>query len=326
MTGVIVDVATYRKGHRESCADWSDELAVRREQCEGFIWIGLKDPSPEEFEHVQTELGLHPLAVEDAIKGHQRPKLEQFGTSVFVVLKTLRYIEATSDVETGEIMIFLGDRFVVTVRRGELNPLAEVRRRLEHDPKLLAHGPAVVLHAVMDSVVDTYIEIDAELQRDLDELEIEVFSGNRSRDARTIYALKREVTEFRRAATPLVDPAHRLWEKEVAFIPRETRPWFRDVADHVLRVTEHVDGYDRLLTDILSAHLAQVSVRQNEDMRKISAWVAMAAFSTMIAGVYGMNFDNMPELHWRYGYFVVLAVMAAGCLALYRAFKRSGWL
>ena len=326
MTDVIVDVASYRQGRRESCVDWSDELAVRREQAEGFIWLGLKDPSPVEFERVQTELGLHPLAVEDAVKGHQRPKLEQYGTSVFVVLKTLRYIEATSDVETGEIMVFLGDRFVVTVRRGELNPLAEVRRRLEKDPSLLAHGPAVVLHAVMDRVVDTYIEIDAELQRDLDELEIDVFSGDRRRDARTIYALKREVTEFRRAATPLVAPSHRLWESEVAFIPRETRPWFRDVADHVLRVTEHVDGYDRLLTDILAAHLAQVSVRQNEDMRKISAWVAIAALPTMVAGIYGMNFDTMPELHWRYGYFAVLAVLTAGCLGLFRAFKRSGWL
>ncbi|HZI97242.1 MAG TPA: magnesium/cobalt transporter CorA [Actinomycetales bacterium] len=323
---MIVDVATYTGGRRYGCSDFSTELATRRDAGEGFIWIGLKDPTSEEFARVRVELGLHHLAAEDAVKGHQRPKLEQYQHSLFVVLKTLRYIEATSDVETGEIMLFVGDRFVVTVRRGELHPLADVRRRLEEQPAMLAHGPAVVLHAVMDAVVDTYTAIDAELQADLDDIEIEVFAGDRRADAARIYALKREVLEFRRAAGPLVEPARRLAEDELRFVPPETRPFFRDVHDHVLRVEEHVGSYDRLLSDVLSAHLAQVSVQQNSDMRRISAWVAIAAVPTMVAGIYGMNFDHMPELRWEYGYLAVLVVLAVACTGLYRAFKRSGWL
>ena len=323
---MIVDVATYTEGRRYACDDYSADLAARRGAGEGFIWIGLKDPTAEEFSRVQAALGLHPLAVEDAVKGHQRPKLEQYKHSLFAVLKTLRYIEATSDVETGEIMLFVGDCFVVTVRRGELNPLGDVRRRLEEQPGMLAHGPAVVLHSVMDSVVDTYTAIDVELQTDLDEIEIDVFAGDRQADAARIYALKREVLEFRRAAGPLVEPARRLAEEEVLCVPAETRPFFRDVHDHVLRVEEHVVTYDRLLTDALSAHLAQVSVQQNSDMRRISAWVAIAAVPTMVAGIYGMNFDHMPELRWQYGYLGVLVVLAVACGGLYRAFKRSGWL
>ncbi len=323
---VIVDVATYTHGRRLACGDYSDELAARRAAGEGFIWIGLKDPTAAEFEQVAAELGLHPLAVEDAVNGHQRPKLEQYRDSLFVVLKTLRYIEASSDVETGEIMLFLGDRFVVTVRQGELSPLRDVRRLLEEQPEMLAHGPAVVLHAVMDSVVDTYTDIDVELERDLDDIEIDVFAGDRHTDAARIYALKREVLEFRRAAGPLVEPARRLWEEDIRFVDGAAKPFFRDVHDHVLRVEEHVASYDRLLTDVLSAHLAQVSVQQNNDMRRISAWVAIAAVPTMVAGVYGMNFDYMPELGWRYGYFAVLGLLAVACGVLFRAFKRSGWL
>ena len=323
---MIVDVATYTQGQRYGCQDYATELAARREAGEGFIWIGLKDPTASEFAQVQRELGLHPLAVEDAVKGHQRPKIEQYKHSLFVVLKTLRYIEATSDVETGEIMLFVGDRFVVTVRRGELSPLADVRHRLEEKPQMLAHGPAVVLHAVMDAVVDTYTAIDLELEKDLDDIEIDVFAGDRHTDAARIYALKREVLEFRRAAWPLVEPARRLYEEEVHFVPAETRPFFRDVHDHVVRVEEHVETYDRLLTDVLSAHLAQVSVQQNNDMRRISAWVAIAAVPTMVAGIYGMNFDHMPELAWRYGYLAVMALLVVACGSLYRAFKRSGWL
>lgn len=323
---VIVDVAVYTQGRRYACGDYADELATRRAADEGFIWIGMKDPTAEEFEQVSAELGLHPLAVEDAVKGHQRPKLEQYKHSLFVVLKTLRYIEATSDVETGEIMLFLGDRFAVTVRRGDLNPLGDVRHRLEEQPDRLALGPAVVLHAVMDSVVDAYTAIDIELERDLDDIEIDVFAGDRHTDAARIYALKREVLEFRRAAGPLVEPARRLWEEEVRFVGTVARPFFRDVHDHIVRVEEHVETYDRLLTDVLSAHLAQVSVQQNNDMRRISAWVAIAAVPTMVAGIYGMNFDYIPELGWRYGYFAVLAFLAVSCGVLYRAFKRSGWL
>ena len=326
---MIVDQAIYREGRRSPCGDLSDELEALRAQPLGndFLWIGLKDPTDSEFDLVNDELRLHPLAVEDAVSGNQRPKVELYDNTIFVVLKTLRYIEATSDIETGEVMLFVGDRFVVTVRRGEANPLAGVRQHLESEPDVLRHGAISVVHAVMDSIVDNYTAVDAEVAKDLDEIETAVFSGSRDVDSTTIYKLKREVLEFRRAAVPLAAPLRMLHDGSRSPLPsKEIRLLFRDVADHLLKVIDHVESYDRLLTDILSAHLAQISVQQNNDMRKISAWVAIAAVPTMIAGIYGMNFDNIPELHLRFGYFGAVGVMALLCLGLYRAFRRSGWL
>jgi magnesium transporter len=321
-----MDQAVYRQGRRMPCSDLSDELAAVREAGHGWIWIGLKDPTDAEFDLVKDELQLHPLAVEDAVTGHQRPKLEVYDASLFVVVKPLRYIEATSDIETGEVMVFLGDRFVVTVRRGEAGPLAAVRRLIESDPVRLNLGPIAVLHGVMDAVVDNYDLIDKEIQDDMEALEAGVFADQRGSDAQEIYALKREVLEMRRAAQPLVEPVRRLSEDNVPHVPEVARPFFRDVGDHLLRSVDHIESYDRLLSDILSAHLAQVSVRQNDDMRKISAWVAIAAVPTMIAGIYGMNFTHMPELHLWWGYPAALALMATICAGLFRAFKRSGWL
>ncbi len=336
---MIVDQAIYRDGRRHGCGDLSDELEALRAGAagdDGFLWIGLKDPTAEEFDLVNEELHLHPLAVEDALTGNQRAKIEQYESSVFVVLKTLRYLDRTSDIETGEVMLFIGDRFVVTVRRGEGNPLAGVRHRLEDDAARLDLGASAVLHAVMDSVVDNYLAVDRELKIDLDQIEEQVFGATSQADANTIYRLKREVLEFRRASGPLA-------EALIAFMERgrgralnvDLQHLFRDVVDHLRQVNDHVESYDRLLTDVLGAHLAGVSVKQNEDMRKISAWVAIAAVPTMIAGIYGMNFEKMPELtasldiggtEYEYGYFVVLTVMATACLLLYRQFKRSGWL
>ena len=244
-----------------------------------------------------------------------------------MVLKTLRYVESTSDVETGEVMMFVGDRFVVTVRYGEASPLAGVRAKLEGNPDLLAHGEIAVLHAVTDAVVDNYVSIDGELEDDLEEIEQSVFAGANTVSSETIYRLKREVLEFKRAAAPLAAPLRMLHDGSRSPLPdKEVRLLLRDVADHLLRVIDHFESYDRLLTDILNAHLAQVSVQQNSDMRKISAWVAIAAVPTMLAGIYGMNFENMPELRWHYGYYAVLAVMVVVCAGLYRAFKKSGWL
>ncbi len=323
---VIVDVATYISGVRHPCEDFSIELAARRQADEGFIWIGMKEPTAQEFERVAAELGLHALAVEDAVAGHQRPKLELYKHSVFAVVKTLRYIEQTSDIETGEIMLFIGDRFVVTVRRGEASPLSDVRADLESHPEDLEHGPALVLYAVMDSVVDTYTDIESELQDDLDQIESDVFAGDRTTDAAIIYRLKREVQEFKRAALPLLEPARVLANQQVPFVSSSAQPFFRDIHDHLIRVVDIVEGYDRLLTDVLQAHLAKVSVQQNTDMRKISAWVAIVAVPTMIAGVYGMNFTYMPELEWRWGYPAALTLMVVSSLVLYRTFKRSGWL
>jgi magnesium transporter len=223
-------------------------------------------------------------------------------------------------------MVFLGDRFVVTVRRGEAGPLAAVRRQIESDPLKLNIGPVAVLHGVMDAVVDNYDLIDTEIQSDLDGLEAGVFAHERSSDAQEIYALKREVLEFRRAALPLIEPVQRLSEDTVPHVPEIAKPFFRDVADHLLRSVDHIESYDRLLSDILSAHLAQVSVRQNDDMRKISAWVAIAAVPTMIAGIYGMNFQHMPELRSPLGYPLVLAIMAAVDGYLFYRFRKARWL
>jgi magnesium transporter len=326
MRVVIVDQAVYRDGRRMPCADLSDELEVVRAAGSGFIWIGLKDPTDAEFDLVNDELKLHPLAVEDAVKGNQRPKLDVYGDTIFVSLKTLRYIEDTSDVETGEVMIFVGDRFVVSVRRGEANPLAGVRARLENAPENLAHGPIAVMYSVMDSIVDNYTLVDVELSEDLNLIETQVFSGVQGVDATDIYRLKREVLEVKRAALPLEVPLRRLRSEDMPGMHEEAKPFFGDISDHLLRVIDHVDSYDRLLTDVLHAHLAQVSVQQNEDMRRISAWVAMAAVPTMVAGIYGMNFKYMPELTYRPAYFIVLGGMGVVVAGLYRAFRRSGWL
>lgn len=326
---MIVDQAIYREGRRLPCGDLSEALEDLRggDDPHAFLWIGLKNPTDSEFDLVNDELKLHPLAVEDAVKGNQRPKVELYDNTIFVVMKTLRYIEETSDVETGEVMLFVGDRFVVTVRRGEANPLTGVRHALEGNADALRFGAIAVVHAVMDSLVDNYVSIDAELQKDLEDIEASVFTGANRVSSATIYRLKREVLEFRRAAVPLAAPLKMLHDGSRSPLPqKEVRLLFRDVADHLLRVIDHVESYDRLLTDILNAHLAQITVQQNSDMRKISAWVAIAAVPTMIAGIYGMNFENMPELKWHYGYFIVVGVMAVACLGLYRAFRRSGWL
>lgn len=337
MSAVIVDQAVYRDGKRRPCEDLSDELARIRadEDSSSFIWIGLKNPSDREFAVVNDELELHPLAVEDAIEGRQRGKIERYDGTMFAVLKTLRYIEATSDVETGEVMLFIGDRFVVTVRRGEASPLKDVRASLEADPDRLRLGAVSVLHAVLDAVVDQYVYVESEVQRDLEEIEEQVFADGGHVSSQDIYKLKREVLEFKRAVKPLEHPLSLLVGEQTPIKSREARLLLRDVADHLGQAIDNAESQDRLLSDILAAHLAQVGVQQNADMRKISAWVAIAAVPTMIAGVYGMNSEYMPELtasipwrgeHLRIGYFVVLAVMVLACWLLYRTFRRSGWL
>lgn len=334
MRSVIVDCAVYRHGHRtEGPEDLSDALDAARAGG-GFVWIGLHEPSEREFELVTQEFGLHPLAVEDALKAHQRPKLEVYDDSLFMVLKPVVYEPESDTVSAGEVMIFIGDAFVVTVRHGEGAPLAAVRHRLEEEPEMLGKGPTSVLYAISDAVVDHYLDVATELQTDLEELEAEVFQpdGGGSRNtASRIYTFKRQVLEFRRATGPLVPPLTRLagtgqFGGGVPFVDDKARPFFRDVNDHLARVNESVESLDRLVSDILNAHLAQMTVRQNDDMRKISAWAAMAAIPTMIAGIYGMNFDHMPELHWLWSYPVVIVVMAVLEVLLYRQFKRRGWL
>jgi magnesium transporter len=331
---VIVDCAIYRDGQRtEGPEDLSDALGEAR-TAGGFVWIGLHEPTEDEFDHVTREFGLHPLAVEDALKAHQRPKLEVYDDSLFVVLKPVAYEPQSDTVSSGEIMIFLGDSFVVTVRHGEGSPLKAVRRRLEQEPELLVKGPTAVLYAVADATVDHYLDVATELQTDLEGLEAEVFSpdgGGTRNTASRIYDFKRQVLEFRRATGPLAPPMSRLAGTAstgvtVPFVDDRARPFFRDVNDHLTRVNDSVENLDRLVSDILSAHLAQMSVRQNDDMRKISAWAAMAAIPTMLAGIYGMNFDHMPELRWVWSYPALLVLMAALEVMIFRLFKRRGWL
>ncbi|MCX5371036.1 magnesium/cobalt transporter CorA [Streptomyces sp. NBC_00015] len=331
---MIVDCAVYRDGHRtEGPEDFSDALAEAR-AAGGFVWIGLHEPTEKEFDHVTQEFGLHPLAVEDALNAHQRPKLEIYDDSLFLVFKPVVYEPESDSVSSGEVMVFLGDGFVVTVRHGEGAPLAAVRHRLEHEPQLLAKGPTAVVYAIADATVDHYLDVATELQTDLEELEAEVFSpdgGGSRHTASRIYRFKRQILEFRRATGPLGPPLTRLAGTSasgpgVPFVDERARPFFRDVSDHLTRVNESVEGLDRLVTDILSAHLAQMSVRQNDDMRKISAWAAMAAVPTMIAGIYGMNFEHMPELRWVWSYPAVIALMAGLEVLLYRLFKHRGWL
>ncbi|HEX5565405.1 MAG TPA: magnesium/cobalt transporter CorA [Streptomyces sp.] len=330
MTDVIVDCAIYRDGRRtEGSADTPGALRAARTSKDAFLWIGLHEPTEEEFGQVSAAFGLHPLAVEDALSAHQRPKLEVYEDSLFLVLKPVDYDDAAGTVDTGELMLFVGDSFVVSVRHGHANPLDQVRDRLEKDPAVLRHGPTAVLYAVSDAVVDHYMDVAAELQVDLDELEEEVFTPGGTDGgavAGRIYAFKRQILEFRRATGPLAEPMTRLAEARVPFVHDRSRPFFRDVSDHLARANDQVEALDRLLSDILSAHLAQIGVRQNDDMRKISAWAAMAAVPTMIAGIYGMNFHHMPELRQPWGYPAVLVLMAGAIAFLYRLFKRRGWL
>jgi magnesium transporter len=323
---VIVDCGLYRHGNRERQEFSLSEAYDLAGKDDSFVWIGLHDPTREEFDDVRKQFRLHELAVEDAVKAHQRPKLEVYDDSLFVVLKPAEYDDDREQISLGEIMLFIGERFVVSVRHGELSPLGTVRKRLESDPSLLRHGPIAVLYAVLDEVVDGYLPIVADIDRDVQEVEEEVFSVDGHHPTQRIYRLKRQVLGFHKATAGLKEPLDLLVRSRV---PLDTAPladYLRDVADHARLVDQHIDAFRDLLTSILHANLAQVGVRQNENMRRISAWVAIAAVPTMIAGIYGMNFEHMPELDRAWGYPMALVLMAVICGSLYRAFRRSGWL
>ena len=323
---MIVDSAVYENGRRRD-GDMGVHAAMEAcRQPHAFTWIGLYEPTEEEFESIRSEFDLHPLAVEDAIHAHQRPKLEVFGDMVFIVLKTARYVDPTEVITLGEILVFLGHDYILTVRHGEASELGAVRKQLEEQPELLQHGPGAVLHAIVDRVVDDYAPAIAGLGEDIDEVEDQVFSGSRNNAAERIYKLKREVLQFEHAVGPLVEPVDRLARGKYEVIHPEVRTYFRDVNDHLLRAHDQLESFRDLLTSILQANLTQVGVRQNEDMRKISAYVAMAAVPTLIAGIYGMNFDHMPELRWSFGYPGALIVMATIVSGLFWRFKRAGWL
>ncbi|MBK3564331.1 magnesium and cobalt transport protein CorA [Streptomyces sp. MBT62] len=330
----VVKCVTYQDGVRVPVGgDLVDAVERVRKKDDGFVWLGLHEPTNEEFAGIAELFNLHPLAVEDAIEAHQRPKVERYGETLFAVFKTVCYVEhekltATSEVvDTGEIMVFVGAEFVITVRHGRHGSLGPLREELESNPRQLAKGPAAVLHAIADHVVDDYLSVTDSVQADIDQVETDVFAENGARaDPGRIYQLKRELLELKRAVVPLSGPLEALSTRPMRVVGPEIQAYFRDVSDHLLRAKEQIASFDELLNSILQAHLAQVTVAQNEDMRKITAWAAVIAVPTMVCGVYGMNFDHMPELHWRFGYPLVLGVISVACLALYRGFRRNGWL
>jgi magnesium transporter len=322
----VVACVAYASGCRVgdvALEDISDALAKE----DRFVWIGLYEPDEPLLKQVQAEFGLHDLAVEDAHRAHQRPKLERYGDSLFIALRTAQPDRERGRIAFGETHLFVGSRYVVSVRHGASLSYAEVRARCEAQPQLLAKGPAFVLHAIMDFVVDQYFPIVDGLEDDLETVEEDIFGESISRDTTMrIYTLKRDLLEIKRAVSPLVDICNRLMRADLDLIPDDARPYFRDVYDHALRINEKVDGLRELLATALEANLSLTTIAQNEATKRITGWAAIFAIPTMIAGVYGMNFEFMPELRWRYGYPFVLAVTVSLCGFLYYRFKRSGWL
>lgn len=331
---VLVDCGVYVDGIRLSGKYTPAEALakvreVERTDQEAFVWIGLREPSEEQMKRVADLFGLHPLAAEDAVVAHQRPKLERYDDSLFLVLKTVNYLteEAAREiVETGEIMVFVGSDFVVTVRHGEHSGLSEVRKRLDADPEQLRLGPYAVMHAIADYVVDHYLAVTNLMESDIDNIEVTSFTSGGKVDVEPIYLLKREVVELRRCVSPLSVPFMRMQGEHKDLISKEVRRYLRDVADHQTQAADQVTSYDEMLTSLVQAALAQVGMQQNTDMRKISAWAAILAVPTLIAGIYGMNFEYMPVLHLHWGYPTVLAAMVIICFVLYRNFRRRDWL
>jgi magnesium transporter len=329
--GAVVDCALYVDGHRRAGElPYADAVeGVRGEG--GFVWLELHEPDEAGFTPVARTFGLHELAAEQAVTIGHRPKIERYADVVLFALRSTHYVEhheltETSEVvESGEVLIFVGERFVITVRHGAPDVLGNVRANLEQRPDLLRQGPWSVAHAVCDRLVDSYLDVAIAVETDIEDLEELVFSRDARSRIANIYHLKRELMEFRRAVAPLQRPLAGLIDDK-DLLPEEIRRYFRDVSDHLIRTVERVTAHDELLNSILQARLTQVTVDQNNDMRKIAAWAAIAATQTAIAGIYGMNFTYMPELQMRYAYPVVLAVMLVTAVALYRLFRRSGWL
>jgi len=333
---VVIDCAGYIDGQRLDLPhDPALALATVRAAGRGFVWIGLHEPSADDMNEMARMFGLHELAVEDAVVAHQRPKMERYENHLFFVIKTVKYVEHESSrtaieiVSTGEIMIFLGVDYIITVRHGQHSGLKDLRQLMESRPEHLALGPAVVMHQITDTVVDRYLDVVDLVEDDVDDMETAVFSVDSGVGIEQIYLLKREILELRRAVTPLAIPLRRLSEinsPHTVFVPSKVREYFRDVEDHLTQVSERIATYDEILTTLVNASLAEIATRQNNDMRKISAWAAIALVPTAIAGIYGMNFDYMPELSWHFGYPLVIAVIVGVCLLLHRGLRKRGWL
>ena len=323
---MIVDIAVYTNGVRQPGPLGIEDCPGPTREPDSFVWLGLYEPTFAELDSVRESFGLHELIIEDAVQAHQRPKIEEYGSSLFVVLRTARYVDEIEAVEFGEIQLFLGQGFIISVRHSEASKLGHTRRALESEPELLAKGPSAVLYGIVDQVVDDYAPVIDGIDNDLREVEADVFSPGRRNSAERIFKLKREVLDFGRNTDPLTDSLNELHDGTHSQINPELNEYFRDIEDHLLRCQGRIDSISMLLSDALDANLAEVSVRQNDDMRKISAWAAIAVVPTMIAGIYGMNFKNMPELEQPWAYPFVLVLMAGVCTFMWSRFKKAGWL
>ena len=321
----IVNCAAYSVGHKTVDIGLDKIHEVLKDPGQ-FVWIGLHEPSEEILERVQNEFGLHDLAVEDAHRAHQRPKIELYGDSLFIVLRTVQMIK-DCNIQFGETHFFVGTNFIVVVRYGSSVAYTDVRTRCEAMPELLSKGQGFVLYAIMDFIVDMYFPVVEQLEDALEAIEDKVFKGNPSRETtEQIYQLKKDLLEVKRAVSPFIDICNRLMRFDIKYISPETQPYFRDIYDHALRINEIVDNTRELLNTALDANFSLISISQNDTSRKIAAWAAIFAVPTMVAGYYGMNFRVMPELQWTYGYPVVVAATLCICCILYYLFRRSGWL
>lgn len=319
---MIIDCAVYRAGVRKDTASDRATLEAVLPDLGGddFLWIGMNNPTVDEMNRIGEVLSLHPLAVEDALEAHQRPKVERYSDHTVISLRTVAYSD--DDITTNEVNIFLGEQFLLTVRHGGRD-LRDARRTADAMIEQMSHGPTAALYTVVDTIVDQYERVAAELEVDVQEVESSVFSPQRTNDSTRIYRLKRETLEFRRAVMPLRDPINRF---AVGTMPSESQPYFRDIADHLTRAAEAIDSIDHLLDNALNAHLAQLSVQQNEDMRKLTAGATIFAVPTAIAGIYGMNFKLTSFQQWGGGFWVTTGISLVICAFIYRAFKKSGWL
>ncbi|HTX93707.1 MAG TPA: magnesium/cobalt transporter CorA [Mycobacterium sp.] len=333
----LIDCAVYAEGHRlpgkfSYAAALNKVREVEFLGHHGFVWVGLREPDTDQMQEVADVFGLHPLVVEDAVCAHQRPKVERYDDTLFLVLKTVSYVPhesvvlARQIVETGEIMIFVGKDFVITVRHGEHGGLSELRKRMDADPEQLRLGPYAVMHAIAHEVVNHYLEVSQLIEADIDSIEGLAFAPGRKLDVEPIYLLKREVVELRRCVTPLSGAFQRIQQENKDLLPKEVRRYLRDVANHHSEAADHIASYDEMLNSLIQAALARVGMQQNNDMRRMAAWAAILAVPTMVAAIYGMNFHFMPELNWTWGYPGVMAAMALVCLVLYFQFRRNNWL
>ena len=320
----IVNCFAYSEGRRVANVEIGDISEVLK-QSDKFVWIGLHEPPAEMLSNIQKEFNLHDLAIEDTLRAHQRPKIEAYGDTLFIVLRTVQMKD--KQIDLGETHFFVGSNFIITVRHGSSLAYTDVRTRCESTPHLLQKGPGFALYAVMDAIVDQYFPVIDALSEELENLEEMIFDEKFRRETTAqIYHLKHQLLDVKRSVSPLIDICNRLMRFDLKVIEEETRPYFRDVYDHAIRINEMVDNSRDLLSTALEANLSLISISQNEVSKKFAGWAAIIGIPTMVAGIYGMNFKFMPELEWPLGYPIIMLITFGSCVGLYIRFKRSGWL